>query len=296
MTDFEVVEAPHENLNIYSFDDFMSLVVVKTGQATGVTLDIRRVRFMDVFAMAWLIYFCQELHENGQEVRLGVDPNQHGANSFLARMGFYDLLGSYVKLPRTITPETLELAAQRRGTNEKLLELTRITDHKGNKKNIIRPLRQVLEQRMYYPENAVNDISLMVAELCTNVRDHNPDSTGIAAMQEYTVNGARSLQLVIADHGAGIATTLRRNPKYRFLSEIRLLRTSMQNSVSEFDDFDRGTGLYHLQRLLKRQRGTLDLRSSRSKIHLSQDGQITEHTVSYLAGTQVVLNIPNWDR
>lgn len=293
---YDTIRPTQHSLNINSFDDLLSSVALRTRPDRDVVIDLQGLKFIDLFAMVGLVYVCQDLHETGahRHVRLEVDIDGDGACGFLPRMGFFDVLGEFVELPEAITPEKLNLSAKRRGTNEKLLELTPIADDPSIKQ-IIDRLQHILLQRMDYPRYRAFDISIAVSELCHNISEHNYGCIGLAAMQEYNPDRGRSLQFIIADRGSGIGNTLRRNPKYQFLSERAAIRESMGLGASEYEDTTRGNGLYHLQRLVKQQGGTLDIRSGRAKIHMWNNGKLTDGYASFLPGTQVILNIPTWN-
>jgi sensor histidine kinase regulating citrate/malate metabolism len=83
-------------------------------------------------------------------------------------------------------------------------------------------------------------------------------------MQVYRAAGGPFLELAVADHGPGLAGSLRQNLKYGGLTDDReAVDRATELGVSRFNDTTRGTGLYHLLRLAEKHRARVRIRSGR---------------------------------
>jgi hypothetical protein len=74
-------------------------------------------------------------------------------------------------------------------------------------------LVRALRQRLRYRDHEAFDVATAVSEICQNTFDHNTDTGAFLALQVMSRAGQRSLEIGLADHGAGLTATLRRNPR-----------------------------------------------------------------------------------
>lgn len=104
----------------------------------------------------------------------------------------------------------------------------------------------------------------------------------------------RWLEVAVSDAGAGIAATLRRNPKNsKSLADADAIRLAMGLGVSGHDDPTRGTGLFHLLRMTQELEGKLQIRSGSAKWRFQPDRkQGWQFNVPPMPGVQVVLVLP----
>ena len=174
-----------------------------------------------------------------------------------------------------------------------LLDVTRL-ETSADLPPLLDQILRVLQQRLpYRPEDAC-DVTMAVSEVCQNIFDHNAQTCGFVAMQVMGCRGHRHLEVGVADYGAGLAATLRRNPQHAPLtSDLEAIRLAMQRGTSAYADPTRGTGLYHLLALVARQAGAVHIRSGTATVHYHLDqGQVWTGTVPWRPGVHVVLTLP----
>ena len=104
--------------------------------------------------------------------------------------------------------------------------------------------------------------------------------------------GHRWLEIGVADYGAGLAETLRRNPHHpRLGSDGEAIQLAVQRGTSAYADPTRGTGLYHLLELVAKQAGAVQIRSGTATVHYDRHQRWTG-TVSWMPGVHVALTLP----
>lgn len=85
------------------------------------------------------------------------------------------------------------------------------------------------------------------------------------------------VEVVIADRGQGIHSSLQKMPKYRNLSAKQALERALDNEVSGHPDNSPGFGLYSTAQFLLRGQGTLAIWSSGRQLRLSSNGKMKTH-------------------
>jgi hypothetical protein len=116
----------------------------------------------------------------------------------------------------------------------------------------------------------------------------------MVAMQVHATQSGRFMQVVVADRGAGILQTLRRNHRHVDLtSDVEAIERSVHLHVTEYDDPSHGNGLFHLLRLAGQHRGAVHIRSGAGKVYYRTDRPTRQRfTVPYLTGTQFAIVFP----
>ena len=154
----------------------------------------------------------------------------------------------------------------------------------------------VLSTQLKYQKRDAYDVAIAISEVAQNSFDHNHgDTCGFLAMQVYRGHreGDRFLEIGIADYGAGLAATLRRNPKSPSLSsDLDAIISATKLGTSEYDDPTRGTGLYHLLDKAYALEGTVQIRTGAAKARFRMDKkQGWGFSVYPLRGVQIALEL-----
>ena len=105
-------------------------------------------------------------------------------------------------------------------------------------------------------------LSYCFYEVLDNVLTHSERKCGTAIMR-YTPE-ANKIQILVADDGIGVTTSLRANPKYANISESDAVRHCIDDGVT--DGKGMGFGLYSTSRLIKNVGITLEIHSGCSKL------------------------------
>jgi anti-sigma regulatory factor (Ser/Thr protein kinase) len=176
-----------------------------------------------------------------------------------------------------------------------LLDVTRLTTS-ADLPAVLDQILGVLRLRLgYRPDNA-GDVTTAVSELGQNIFDHNAQPCGCVALQVAGRRGHRHLAVGVADDGAGLAATLRRNPDHPPLrSDGAAIRLAVQRGTSASGEPTRGHGLAHVLALVARQAGTVQIRSGTAAVRYARERQWTG-TVPWMAGVHVALTLPTPSR
>lgn len=282
-------------LTVYNVDAFLAPIITRkfSGDA-AVTLDLRGLGFVDLFAMAAIACVCGDLHDAGVTTQLAV--SEGGACGFLQRAGFFDILPQAVTLGADLPPARLAYMRAIRGANPALVEFTSINSGRAIR-GILTIFRRVLRYQLRYTTAEAKTLSIMLSELCHNVLDHNadlPGAEGVAAMQVHLTDSGRFMQVVVADRGAGILRTLRRNERHADLaSDVEAIEQCVELGMTEYRDLTHGNGLFHLLRLARQHHGAVHIRSGAGKVYYRTDRHERQRfTVPYLTGTQFAIVFP----
>lgn len=295
---FSLVEPDSSNLTASNFDGFIEKLLKATDSSTEICVDLRGVRFLDLFAIVGIVYSCYELQEQLDcRVQIEVDPDD-GCGGYLQRAGFFRILSGDIELPTSISRARLQWMEALEGNNPGLIELTPIISDQAIS-DVLDKLEHVLRRRLHYSRQDTYDLLIVFSELCNNILDHNSaDCGGLAAMQVYNPPSGRFMQFVVADRGAGIAATLRRNPRFAHIkTDADGIVASLDLGASEHEETTRGNGLYHLLKLSFNHGGTIHIRSGKGKTYLRLDQRrVHRFNVAHLTGTQFSIAFPDQRR
>lgn len=281
-------------LSVYSLDKLLRQIPAATTDASAqhICLDLRNLRYMDLFSMVGILYTCHGLLTR-PGCKVSLELSEDGACSFLPRVGFVHLVPEGIKLSDTFTPARLALEQASWDANSGFLELTPISSYDvigGVLDKLISVLRG-----LGFKKNDAFDMAIAFSEISQNILDHNDTAHGgLAAMQIYRGGDGKFFQFVVADRGAGILSTLRRNPDYAAAtSDVGAIIASTGLGASEYSDATRGNGLHKLLELCEKHGGSVHIRSGRGRVYWRLDEQRSrrDFPVPYLPGVQIVLNI-----
>jgi anti-anti-sigma regulatory factor len=253
--------------------------------------DLAGVEFISSSGLVQITAACHALAAAGKRARV-LAPHAK-IWDYLLRVGFFSALDGVAQVEPELPGILKRMSEYRRGSNPLLIEVTRINSGKALP-DLLDQVVEVLRGRMKYKKYDAFDVATAVSELAQNCFDHNSGTCGFLAMQTYGTGRGRFLEIGVADHGDGIAATLRRNPKNRHIgSDIEAIRHAMQLGVSEHDDATRGTGLHHLIDITYKHSGSVQIRSGNGKVRFRMDRkQGWTFSVPTVPGVQVALTLP----
>ncbi len=116
-----------------------------------------------------------------------------------------------------------------------------------------------------YPDvevSVLQALSYCFYEVLDNVLTHSERKCGTAIMRY--VPSANKIQILVADDGIGVASSLRTNPMYANISEEDAVRHCIDDGVT--DGKGMGFGLYSTSRLIKNVGITLEIHSGGCKL------------------------------
>jgi len=181
------------------------------------------------------------------------------------------------------------------GSNPLLIELTRIESGSALP-NLLNRVVHVLRNQLRYPKEDAFDIAIAISEVGQNTFEHNHaiPTCGFLAMQVYGREPHRFLEIGVADIGAGLSATLRRNPKNSLLtSDLEAVRRATELGVSQYDDPTRGTGPYHLVEIAYKHAGSVQIHSCEGTVRYRMDKKRGwGFSVPSMPGVQIALTLP----
>lgn len=252
----------------------------------GYTLDLTEVRKINVLGM--LILY--KIIEYSVEKECFFEPNMPCGKIMERKIQEYEFLpmiNSYINEEESLS-KFKELKIQL--TDNFILApqpLLRGTNFTNNYiKNSFLP-----KIREYYKDDkkVISMIFTCFSEVLTNFWEHAVLDTKSILI----AHGNRSnIEISCADTGDGIITTLKKNPKYASLSDVEIIKKSVQKDVTskEFTDH-MGFGLWIIDRIVSEVGGKLALFSE--GIHYSNDrGKITVNKTGCWQGTIVYITLP----
>jgi anti-sigma regulatory factor (Ser/Thr protein kinase) len=234
---------------------------------------------------------CSALWQAGHQPVLRVD--EAAVCRYLWRCAFFEVVHPVATIEPPVPIATASRATQARRTSPLLLNVTRIATS-ADLPALLDRILEILRQRLQYRHDDACDVTTAVSELCQNTFDHNAHAGAFLAMQVAGHGGQRCLEIGVADDGAGLAATLRRNPHHRPLASDRAaIQLAVQRGTSASADPTRGNGLYHLLALITQQAGVVQIRSGMATVRYHRDQpQGWASAVPWLPGVHVTLTLP----
>jgi anti-sigma regulatory factor (Ser/Thr protein kinase) len=240
-------------------------------------------------ALVQLAAACYALRQAGRQPVLRVD--EAAVRRYLWRCGFVQVVHPVITLepPLVLAPG----AHQEPRTSPLLLNVTRLATS-ADLPALLDRILEILRQRLHYRPDDACDVAMAISELCQNTFDHNAHAGAFLAMQVAGGADPRHLEIAIADDGAGLAATLRRNPHQAPLaSDLEAIQVAVRRGTSAYDDPTRGTGLYHLLDLIAQQAGMVQIRSGTATVRYQRDpSQEWASAVPWQPGVQVTITLP----
>jgi hypothetical protein len=254
-------------------------------------LDLKGYGFVSSAALVQLAALVYSLA--GAKVRPSVELDDESVLTYLSRSGFCSAISP---VGGTCPMLNQDVYGGYRGSNPMLLEVTRI-ESCAMLPELLDKILWVLNHRLRYPKFDAYNVATIISEITQNTFDHNDNTYAFIAMQVYESHQSHKafLEIGIADHGRGLAETLRRNPKYKSItSDSDAIKVAIKLGTSEHDDPTRGTGLYHLVETTYKHEGLVQVRSGQAKIRYRMDKkQGWMFPVPPMPGVQIALNFPS---
>jgi anti-sigma regulatory factor (Ser/Thr protein kinase) len=281
--------APRRKLDTVTFDQFLADHRPLTDGDNR--LDLKGITLITPGALVPLTALCHAMAKLGKNPVILTD--DASVRRYLLRSGFVAEVSSVALFEPRITPASAVLYSHRQGSNPMILEITRITNGAALPE-LLDQIVRVLRYHLKYRKRDAYDVTTAISEICQNTFDHNSGTAGLIAMQVYGKGENRFLEIGVSDDGAGLAVTLRRNPKNGpILSDLDAIQRATELGTSEHDDLTRGTGLFHLLQITYRHKGSVQIRSGSAKVRYRMDRQQGwGFSVAPAPGVHVALTLP----
>ena len=284
-----------------AFEEQLKACGVRSDLTTAITFDHTSVTFAPIDALVSMVCLYNRLAHEGADVEVRWDATQDSFG-YAERVGFFALLDARVR----VTPErpprgssSFELY-QRRNKNVLEMRSLNLGAH-DSADEVISTLPDQLGEILGAGEgrsDAVNRIWTCASETIENIYEHSESPVpGVVAAQLYA-SGSRGprVELVIADAGLGLLTTIRRgNPRAAGTkTDVALILEAFSKGLSSKLEPGRGCGLTQCAALAMKYEGNLRVRTASTWVKLvtkSQKGWtigIYDEKAAMVTGTQLV--------
>ena len=254
-------------------------------------LDLSNFSFISPGGLVPLTALCFDLSNKGRTLKIKVaNPN---LRSYFVKSGFLDVVCEIVRFDPQILPTRLVEYDDWKGLNTKLIELTKIENH-NNLDPILKRTINTLRGEMKYPKNDAFNLGIALSEMCQNTIDHNMEACGFFSLQLFNSGGGSFMEIGISDCGVGLAQTLRENPNTpAFKDDFEAIKLATMLGLSQYDDPTRGTGFYHLIKIVEKYLGSIRITSGSATFYYRADKNQTHSFNSLpMPGVTVVLSLP----
>jgi anti-sigma regulatory factor (Ser/Thr protein kinase) len=255
-----------------------------------VLIDLSKYSFISPGALVPLAAICHELHRKDRAIRVRL--NEDDVWTYLMRSGFTSVVKDIVQFQPCILDSRVVVFDSLRGSNPLLLEITKIESGR-DLPVLLDQIIEVLTVRLKYGKYDAFDIATVISEVCQNTFDHNYETCGFIGMQTYSRFDEEFIEIAVADSGAGLAKTLRENPKNPPInSDFDAIRVATKLGTSQYDDPTRGTGLYHLLEIAHKYEGTIQFYSGTAKVRFRMDKKRGwKFDCANIPGVHITLNL-----
>lgn len=245
-------------------------------------LDLRRVRFVDPYALLLLDLLTQDADERGTplEVRW---PTDRPVARWMTAMGLFDDLERR-RRPARRRPPTVREALQ---------PITPIEDERGIV-GLVNAFDARLSERYSIDWSPRKTLIQIMLELFQNIPQHSNatgeagDPHGIAAMQDYR----DGIVLASADKGIGLRRSLSLREGGDGLTDASALDAAVLRGVSRFADPGRGKELMKIVHIVRSWGGTIVVRSASALLYHHPDRGTDVFDVPSFPGVQIAVCIP----
>ena len=278
----------NSNLNPRVVDELLSEFlsgIHASADRDEVVIDLGALRFIDPYGLVALCLMGRYARTVVQRVCFRVPPAVP-LRRYLGRVRF-DKAIEGVELEG---PELLVDQDREKVDSESLLELTRIqaqADVESLLGHIGLRVEAILAEELLYTAVEINQFKNVIAELCHNILDHSMN-WGYVTAQRYVDPRLRKKYVVIGvgDLGIGIKKSLSQRHDVSDWTHGAAIKNSLKQNFSRDDN--RGLGLYIVNQICNRYRGSLHMRTGDTRLYIRGRNQ-SEHPSVHFPGTQVAI-------
>ena len=153
------------------------------------------------------------------------------------------------------------------------------------------------ETKVIGPSNVWNEMFGIFYELGLNAVQHSQSAAGCYVVSEYTTVMPNGIVYAVgvADNGIGIPASLRRNPNYAHItSDADCIARATELQVTGTGELQRGLGLDHIMRVVKKLRGNFALISGMGYLNVVNglmDNKDNVNSTDHIQGTVAVVTL-----
>lgn len=244
-------------------------------------IDIRHIDFLPLEALMSLLCMSKIWFiSTGSKVRWNVHEN---VALYLERADVLDVFSQFIELADV--PDS----QWNRGLSVNLMEIRSVakTEQKNSLdvSNLIGSVSSLLLGRASTKQ--IGGTNTIVSEVAQNVI--HSQSGGYALVQSYQPQGKSRVHIGIIDTGIGIANSL--STKYPDITnQSEYIKLSMESGVTSKSSSD-GLGLYHVNTIIRNNRGALSIRSGSAMLQYYRGQLFQWDDLANIQGTQVYITL-----
>jgi len=274
---------------------------LQTNSHNQIIIDLTQMTFADPFGIMGLTLLVRSVRLDTNTKCRVLLPSDSAAKSYLVKSGCLVFCSKHIECERSYLGTFDRVFGNLLKRN--FIPLTPISSE-----NDIGPINNqvesfLIENNYHYSKEEINDIQVMISELCQNVIYHSESAIperGLFFMQGYKpkMSGKGKFCMVsIGDAGIGIRNSLNKNPRLENMvfSDCKAISLALKEGVSGVDgDRFRGNGLYDLNRLTKKHKANLYIHSHGGVVSYTfkESGRIKEENDIFpVIGTQVCFSL-----
>lgn len=285
----KIIRIP-KSLNVNStsevLTEFKDVFSYENQRRTGYVLDLSKIKKINVLGML-IVY---KIIEYSVEKKCFLNPEIHYEELIeekWAEYQFLPLINSYIRevdSSQKFKKLEIQLTDKFILAPQPLLRENDFTD-KYLKNKFLPKIKQ------YYSgqEKVISMIFTCFSEILLNFWEHAVDDTKSIMMADGNKD---YMEIACSDTGNGIITTLKKNPKYKNLSDEKLISQSINKNVtSKENTYHMGFGLWIIDQIVREIKGRFHLFSE--GVHYSNEyGKIKTKKTGYWKGTIVYIALP----
>lgn len=283
-------------LNEDSFEYIISQIPTSLDSLNKLTIDLANLDFIDPYGMVGVLELGKYLKNQGIELELNLPKVE--VLSYILRLDFFKFAPSIFgecKLPITKVPQRIE--------SDVLLEITPVEkslDIHDIITKVRKRARSILKKHLNYDEEAVDNFTVALSEICQNIPEHS-QSTGLVAIQKYFYEKRlkkNAVKIVVMDLGIGIKRSLDKKLASIFKekwSDKVAIQQALFKGVSRYDEPGRGHGLTKVRQLVEKWKGKITIRSGVAKVGIIppwETEKIPAESLTYFPGAQISIILP----
>jgi hypothetical protein len=267
-------------------NEFNDVFKYENQRRTGYVLDLSKIKKINVLGML-IVY---KIIEFSVEKKCFLNPEIHFEEFIEDKWNefeFIPLINSYIRevdSSQKFKNLKIQLTDKFILAPQPLLRETDFTD-KYLKTKFLPKIKQYYKGR----DKVISMIFTCFSEILLNFWEHAVDDTKSIMIADGNKN---HIEIACSDTGNGILSTLKKNPKYKNLTDLEIISECVNKNVtSKENTYHMGFGLWIIDQIVKEIKGRFHLFSE--GVHYSNEyGKVKTDKTGFWKGTIVYISLP----
>ena len=255
-------------INLNDFSDLRELIEVilplHVVSKQNIKIKIIFREYNELSHLLCIIAVIQSLRKKGKKVFIYCDTNL----SYLQSINFFKELE--IKHTESF---------QRYESTGRFLEITHMTKDTANE--YVNNIMRILDSKMSSSKDTIACLNYCLWELVDNIQEHANSIIGGYTAAQYCPQ-KNCIEIVIVDVGCGICSSLKKNPKFKNLSEKETIKCCIQKGYTR--GTGQGNGLFQTTRFIQENNGIFCLYSGNYTLKI-KNGKVQIDSAPQWQGT-----------